>query len=107
MGRWWRLWWGIEAAVADERVRLLDMRVQARAFLKVADRRDGRDLRKRELALGLGGDSSRAIHAPDACASYARRARKALYGNAASVLTHAGRGANIRVITPGMGSARR
>ena len=41
--------WGIEAAVADERVRLLDMRVQAHAFLKVADQRDDRDLRKREL----------------------------------------------------------
>lgn len=71
MGRLWRLGWGIEAAVADERVRLSDMRVQAHAFLKVADQRDDRDLRKRELALGLGGDSPRAIHAPDTCASYA------------------------------------
>jgi hypothetical protein len=71
VGRRWRLGWGIESAVADEQVRLLDMRVQAHAFLKVADQRDDRDLRKRELALGPGGDSPRATHAPDACAPYA------------------------------------
>lgn len=62
---------GIGSTAADERVRLLDMRVQTHAFLKVADQRDDRDLRKREPALGFGGDSPRAIHAPDACASYA------------------------------------
>ena len=49
MGRLWRLGRGTESTAADERVRLLDMQVQAHAFLKVADRRDDRDLRKREL----------------------------------------------------------
>ena len=71
VGRRWRLGRGIGSTAADERVRLLDMPVQAHAFLKVADRRDGRDLRKRELALGLGGDSPRPMPAPDACAPYA------------------------------------
>ena len=68
MARRWRLWWGIESAIADERVRLLVMRLQAHVFLKVAGQRDDKDLRKRELALGFGGDSPRATHALDACA---------------------------------------
>ena len=77
MGRLWRLGW-VESAVADEQVRLLDMRVQAHAFLKVADQRDDRDLRKRELAPGFGGITLGRRMPLTPAHPTPRRARKAL-----------------------------